>query len=533
MGSTINTVELLASAFIWLIALLVIAAGVMFVIDRFQTADAIRRNFPVIGRFRGVFTRLGEFFRQYFYAMDREEMPFNRAQREWAYRAASGGGNTVAFGSTRNLAVPGTPIFVNAPFPPLSDQYARTEPLMIGPGTRQPFLAPSLFNISGMSFGALSRPAIEALSHGAREAGIWMNTGEGGLSEAHLDGGCDIVFQIGTAKYGVRDAQGGLSDAKLQAVAAHEQVRMFEIKLAQGAKPGKGGILPAAKITAEIAAIRGIERGKDSLSPNRHAEAGSFAELLDMIGHVRAVTGKPVGIKTVAGSEAVFREFLETIVDRGAARAPDFITLDGGEGGTGAAPMEFIDHVGVPMREGLMLVHNTLVGLNLRDEIRIGAAGKIITAFDIARTLALGADWCNAARGFMFALGCIQSQTCHTDTCPTGVATQDKRRWSSLRVPDKAERVKNFHQNTLRALKEMIAAAGLKHPGELGPEHIIRRVSGKEIRSLGSLYAFVSPGALIDGLPHHAVFQQFWESARADSFAPPPGIAELRWSKKI
>ena len=472
MGSTINTVELLASAFIWLIALLVIAAGVMFVIDRFQTADAIRRNFPVIGRFRGVFTRLGEFFRQYFYAMDREEMPFNRAQREWAYRAASGGGNTVAFGSTRNLAVPGTPIFVNAPFPPLSDQYARTEPLMIGPGTRQPFLAPSLFNISGMSFGALSRPAIEALSHGAREAGIWMNTGEGGLSEAHLDGGCDIVFQIGTAKYGVRDAQGGLSDAKLQAVAAHEQVRMFEIKLAQGAKPGKGGILPAAKITAEIAAIRGIERGKDSLSPNRHAEAGSFAELLDMIGHVRAVTGKPVGIKTVAGSEAVFREFLETIVDRGAASAPDFITLDGGEGGTGAAPMPLVDLVGMSIREALPMVADLRDEYGLRDRIRLIASGKLVNPSDVAWAMCAGADFVVSARGFMFALGCIQAMKCNRNTCPSGITSHNPHLQKGLVAEAKYLKVAAYARGVVHEVETIAHSVGVAEPRLMRRRHV-------------------------------------------------------------
>ena len=318
MDFAMNVLEVMALVFVGVVGLLALAVIVMAVTDRTQTQDAIRRNYPVIGRFRHLFSELGEFFRQYFFAMDREELPFNRAQREWVDRAAEGEGNTVAFGSTRNLNVPGTPIFVNAPFPPMNDQFAKTEPLEIGPTARVPYLAPSVFNISGMSYGAISKPAVLSLSRGAKQAGIWLNTGEGGLSPFHLEGGCDIVFQIGTAKYGVRDADGNLDDDKLRSVAAHEQVRMFEIKLAQGAKPGKGGILPAEKITDEIAAIRGIEQGHDSLSPNRHRDVRNFDDLLDMIGHVRDVTGKPVGIKTVVGSEEVMRELFATITARGA-----------------------------------------------------------------------------------------------------------------------------------------------------------------------------------------------------------------------
>lgn len=286
MGFAVHALELLAYVFVFLIGAVLLAAGALFVIDRRQTKDAIRRNYPVIGRFRHIFSELGEFFRQYFFAMDREELPFNRAQRDWVGRAAEGQGNTIAFGSTRNITVPGTPIFVNAPFPKLDADFAKSAPLEIGPTARVPYHAPSIFNISGMSYGALSKPAVQALSRGAAEAGVWLNTGEGGVSPFHLEGGCDIVFQIGTAKYGVRAPEGGISDDKLRAVAAHEQVRMFEIKLSQGAKPGKGGILPAAKVNAEIAAIRGIREGEASISPNRHPEIGSWDDLLDMIAHV-------------------------------------------------------------------------------------------------------------------------------------------------------------------------------------------------------------------------------------------------------
>ncbi|MEO0357057.1 MAG: FMN-binding glutamate synthase family protein, partial [Pseudomonadota bacterium] len=317
MGWASWAVETLAVAFIFVIGVILAIGVVLFIIDRMQTQDAIRRNYPVLGRFRYLFSALGEFFRQYFFAMDREELPFNRAQREWVKHAAEGKSNTIAFGSTRNLSIPGTPLFVNAAFPPLEDQFAKTEPLIIGTGCRTPYVAKSIINISGMSYGALSAPAIQALSQGAAKAGIWMNTGEGGVSPYHLSGGADLVFQIGTAKYGVRNKEGGLSDEKLREVAARPQVKMFELKLAQGAKPGKGGILPAAKVNAEIAEIRGIEEGTASISPNRHPEINSNAELLDMINHIRDVSGKPVGFKTVISSEQWVEHLCEEILKRG------------------------------------------------------------------------------------------------------------------------------------------------------------------------------------------------------------------------
>ncbi len=320
-----NSLQILSVIIVLGIGLVLLIAAVMYVVDRSQTEDAVRRNYPVIGRFRKVFTELGEFFRQYFFAMDREELPFNRAQRDWIGRASKAKSNTIAFGSTRNLQLPGTPIFVNAAFPPLDEQAVQTEPLEIGPYCRTPYMAPSMFNISGMSYGALSKPAVMALSKGAAKAGIWMNTGEGGLSPHHLTGGCDIVFQIGTAKYGVRDEDGNLSDAKLREVAAIPQVKMFELKIAQGAKPGKGGILPAAKVDAEVARIRGIPVGQASISPNRHPDISNVEELLDAINHIRDVTGKPVGYKTVMGDFNALAEFLDLVLERGIESAPDFI----------------------------------------------------------------------------------------------------------------------------------------------------------------------------------------------------------------
>jgi glutamate synthase domain-containing protein 2 len=472
MNYAMKAIEAMALTFIGLLGLIVFVVLVLFAIDRSQTADAIRRNYPVIGRFRHLFSELGEFFRQYFFAMDREELPFNRAQRDWVNRASAGRGNTVAFGSTRNLTVPGTPIFVNAAFPPLDNQFASTEPLEIGPTARHPYLAPSLFNISGMSYGAISRPAVEALSRGAAQAGIWLNTGEGGLSPYHLSGGCDIVFQIGTAKYGVRDDHGALSDDKLKDIAAHDAVRMFEIKMAQGAKPGKGGILPAEKISDEIARIRGIPRGQDGLSPNRHREVATFDDMLDMIARVRDVTGKPVGIKTVVGSETVFADLFETIRTRGSDSAPDFITIDGGEGGTGAAPMPLIDLVGMSVREALPVVANLRDAAGLRERIRLVASGKLVNPGDIAWALAAGADFVTSARGFMFALGCIQALKCNKNTCPTGITTHDPRFQKGLVVEDKYKRVANYAKDVVKEVETIAHSVGVSEPRKLRRQHV-------------------------------------------------------------
>lgn len=467
-----HVLEVLAIVFAVAVILLLVTVVIMFVLDRLQTGDAIRRNYPVIGRFRRLFTELGEFFRQYFFAMDREELPFNRAQRDWVNRASSGISNTVAFGSTRNLAEPGTPIFVNAPFPPLDDQFASTDPMVIGAGARVPYLARSFFNISGMSYGAISRPAVRALSRGAKEAGIWLNTGEGGLSAHHLEGGCDIVFQIGTAKYGVRDENGGLSDDKLSELAAHENVRMFEIKLAQGAKPGKGGILPGAKISDEIAQIRGIPTGIDSISPNRHPEMDSFEDLLDMIARVREVTGKPVGIKTVFGAEDSFRELFEAIAARGPDSAPDFITLDGGEGGTGASPQPLVDIVGMSIREALPVVTNLRDEYGLKERIRMIASGKLVNPSDVAWAVACGADFVTTARGFMFALGCIQAMKCNRNTCPTGITTHDPRLQKGLVVKDKYIRVANYARGIIHDVETIAHSVGVAEPRLMRRRHM-------------------------------------------------------------
>jgi glutamate synthase domain-containing protein 2 len=476
------TLEILAFALVFVLGAALALALMLFVIDRLQTHDAIRRNYPVIGRFRHLFTALGEFFRQYFFAMDREEMPFNRAQRDWVERAAEAESNTVAFGSTRNLNVPGTPIFMNAAFPPLDEQAAACQPLLIGPTCALPYEAPSIFNISGMSYGALSQPAVRALSHGAARAGIWMNTGEGGVSPYHLEGGCDLVVQIGTAKYGVRDAKGLLNDDRLREIAAHEQVRMFELKLAQGAKPGKGGILPASKVTAEIAEIRGIREGESSISPNRHVEIDDWSDLLDMIAHIRTVTGKPVGFKTVLGSADPWEEFFELITARGSDSAPDFITVDGGEGGTGASPMPLMDLVGMPIREALPRMVDLRDRFGLHERIRIIASGKLVGPGDVAWALCSGADFVASARGFMFALGCIQALKCNRNTCPTGLTTHDARLQRGLVPEDKQDRVAHYASGMLKEVEIIAHSVGVPEPRRMHRHHV--RIVQADGRSL-------------------------------------------------
>jgi glutamate synthase domain-containing protein 2 len=461
----------MAQAFIWMVGLGLLALPIIYVCDRVQTKHAVRRNFPVIGHFRYVFEHLGEFFRQYFFAADREEMPFNRAERSWVYRAAKAQDTMVAFGSTRDLRPVGSVLFVNCPYPTLEEDTLATSRVKLGPYCDKPFETDSVFHISGMSFGAISKPAVLALSRGAKKAGIWMNTGEGALSPWHLEGGADIVYQIGTAKYGVRDSDGQLDDGLLREIAAHEQVRMFEIKLSQGAKPGKGGILPGAKVTQEIARIRAIEIGQDSLSPNRHPDINNAGELLDMIDRVRRVTGKPTGFKAVIGAYGWLEDLFEEIHERGIESAPDFITIDSADGGTGAAPMSLIDYMGLPLRESLPLVVNLMKKHRVRERIRVIASGKLITPAQVAMVLCVGADFAVTARGFMFSLGCIQALQCNKNTCPTGVTTHDKDLQRGLDVTDKAERVYNYASSVRKEVGVIAHSCGVPEPRRLQRMH--------------------------------------------------------------
>ncbi len=441
--------------------------------DITQKRHTVLRNFPIIGHLRYFFERLGEYFRQYFFLNDREEMPFNRATRGWVYRLAKDEGGIIGFGSTYNNQENGAILFVNDPFPVLEEEKLPTPPLVIGAGwCEQPFVARSMINISAMSYGAISRPAVQALSRGAAMAGCWMDTGEGGLSPYHLEGGADVIFQIGTAKYGVRDAAGELDPKKLKAMAAHENVRAFEIKLSQGAKPGKGGVLPAGKVTPEIAMIRGIPVGQDSLSPNRHRDIANVEQLLDAIERVREVTGKPVGVKTALGGSELMRDLAESILRRGLACAPDFLVIDGGEGGSGAAPQALADHMSLSIMESLPRVVDVLMESGLRERLRVVAAGKLVTPAKAAWALACGADFVNTARGFMFSLGCIQALRCHTNTCPTGVATHNPRLQRGLVVEDKAERVAHYARNMQKEMEMIAHSCGLRHPRELRREHV-------------------------------------------------------------
>ncbi|MDR9437677.1 MAG: FMN-binding glutamate synthase family protein [Thiohalophilus sp.] len=468
--------------------LLIVILIAMYLADVTQVTHAIRRNYPVIGRFRYLFENLGEYFRQYWFAHDRQEMPFNRATRAWVYRTSKGLGGLLGFGSTNDLREPGSIIFVSASYPLLEEEYTDTPSVIIGPGCDKPFEARSVFNISGMSYGALSKPAVRALSRGAATAGVWLNTGEGGLSPYHLEGACDRIYQIGTAKYGVRDARGSLSETRLREVA--EQVNAFEIKLSQGAKPGRGGVLPAAKVTDEIAAIRGIVPGLVSSSPNRHREITDADDLLDMVNRVRDITGRPVGIKTVLGSEEFPRLLCETILRRGEDQAPDFITVDGGEGGTGAAPQLLADHVGLPITESLPVMVDTLMAYGLRNRIKLVASGKMVHSARVAWALCIGADFVVSGRGFMFALGCVQSLQCHKDSCPTGITTQNRRLQKGLVVEDKAERVAQYAYWVNHEVNVLAHSCGLPNAREFRREHIRVVQSPGKSQPLNVLYPY-------------------------------------------
>jgi glutamate synthase domain-containing protein 2 len=486
MHSAMGVLNTLSTLFVFVIGTLALALCLLFVLDRAQRRDAILRNYPVIGHLRYILSGLGEFFRQYFFAMDRDELPFNRAERNWVDRAAKSVDSTVAFGSTKYIREVGTPIFVNCPYPILDSEIVPTPDFVIGPQCPNPYVARSFFNISAMSFGAISAPAVLALSKGARAAGCWLNTGEGGLSPYHLEGGADLVFQIGTARYGVREPGGALSDARLGEIAALPQVRMFEIKLSQGAKPGKGGILPAIKVTPEIAAIRGIPVGEDSLSPNRHIDINSNDDLLAFIARVKRVTGKPVGIKAVVGAYGWVDDLMAEVARGG--EGPDFFTLDSGDGGTGAAPMALMDNVGLPIQESLPKVRDIIKSHGLETRVPIVASGKLTTPAEVAWALCAGATFVNSARGFMFALGCIQSLKCNRNTCPTGVTTHDKRLQKGLDPTEKSVRVANYCVNLRRDVDVIAHSCGVPHPRRLKRFHVRMVGSDGASRPLSELY---------------------------------------------
>ncbi|TAK45579.1 MAG: FMN-binding glutamate synthase family protein [Betaproteobacteria bacterium] len=468
----------------------------IFVRDITQKKHGVLRNYPVIGHLRYFFEQLGEYFRQYFFTGDRDEMPFNRATRGWVYRLAKNEGGTIGFGSTYNLHEPGALIFVNHPFPVLEEERLPTSALALGEGyCRNPFEARSIVNVSGMSYGAISAPAVSALSRGAAVAGCWLDTGEGGLSPYHLEGGCDIVMQIGTAKYGLRDTQGSLDPERLLELS--KVVKAFEIKLSQGAKPGKGGVLPGRKVTSEIARIRGIPEGRDSISPNRHRDISSMNELLESIARIRDLTGRPVGVKTAIGGWRFMNELADTVHRRGFEFAPDFLVIDGGEGGSGAAPQALADHMSLSIDEALPRVVDALIESGLRQRVRVVASGKLVTSARAAWALAVGADFVNTARGFMFALGCIQALRCHQNTCPTGVTTHNRRLQRALVVQEKFQRVASYCLNMNREIDMIAHSCGVRHARELRREHVRIVQANHQSIALNMLYPYPEPVARV------------------------------------
>jgi glutamate synthase domain-containing protein 2 len=504
-----------------LYALLFAALCALGIRDLRQTRHAILRNYPVIGHARFLLEYIRPEMRQYFIESDNEAAPFSRSQRSLVYQRAKGEPDKRPFGTQLDVGAEGYE-WINHSIAPtqIASHDFRIPVGLAANGCTQPYNI-SVFNISAMSFGALSANAILALNQGAKRGGFIHDTGEGSISVHHRVNGGDLTWEIGSGYFGCRNVDGSFSADKFAVNALDPQVKMIELKLSQGAKPGQGGVLPGPKVTPEIAAARGVPVGVDCVSPSAHSAYSNPIEMLQFISKLRTLSGgKPTGFKLCIGHPwewfAIVKAMLETGI------TPDFIVVDGAEGGTGAAPLEFTDHVGAPLQEGLLLVHNTLKGVNLRERVRLGCAGKVISAFDIARMMALGADWCNSARGFMFALGCIQAQHCHTGNCPTGVTTQDPHRQQALHVPTKADRVFNFHQETLKALKDMVQAAGLSHPGAISAHHIVRRLDDSQVRLLVNLMPQVAEGSLLKAellASQHNVFKLYWPLAQAKSFA--------------
>ena len=526
-GFALSLFSLLALGVGWLALLVSGALVAVGVADLRQARRSILRNYPVIGHLRFVMEYIRPEIRQYFIESDNEAAPFSRAQRSLVYQRAKGEPDKRPFGTQLDVSAEGYEWLNHSVVPTVLPTHDFR--ITIGAGRAQPYEA-SVFNISAMSFGALSANAILALNAGARRGGFAHDTGEGSISAHHRTHGGDLIWEIGSGYFGCRNDDGSFNAERFAANATLPQVRMIELKLSQGAKPGHGGVLPGPKVSAEIAAARGVPEGVDCVSPAAHSAFATPVEMMQFIERLRTLSGgKPTGFKLCIGHPWEWFAMVKAMLATGIT--PDFIVVDGAEGGTGAAPLEFTDHVGAPLQEGLLLVHNTLKGAGLRERIRIGCAGKIVSAFDITRAMALGADWCNSARGFMFALGCIQAQNCHTGHCPTGVTTQDPIRQQALVVPDKAERVYRFHQNTLEALKELVQAAGLRHPSEITAHHIVRRVNENEVRLLANLVPHVEAGALLAGDlgQQHNVFKLYWPTSSAERFsasAPAPAAVQ-------
>ncbi|HGH3614138.1 TPA: FMN-binding glutamate synthase family protein [Acinetobacter baumannii] len=495
------------------------ALSLLGLYDVLQNRHSILRNYPIMGHFRFLFEDIRPEIRQYYIEADQDALPFSRMQRSLVYQRAKNENADKPFGSIIDVYQEDYRFIVHSisPCPPADPKSFR---IQIGNAQcLQPYSA-SIMNISAMSFGSLSANAIRALNKGAQLGGFYHDTGEGSLSPYHLENGGDIVWQIASGYFGCRTLDGKFDEQKFAKQSQLPQIKMIELKLSQGAKPGHGGILPKHKITAEIAEIRGVSRDHDCISPAKHSSFSTPIEMMHFLQKLRTLSGgKPVGFKLCIGQPWQFMSIVKAMLET--KIVPDFIVVDGSEGGTGAAPIEFSDYIGTPLREGLRFVHNTLVGAGLRDQVKIGASGKIISAFDIASTFALGADWVNSARGFMFAVGCIQAQSCHTNQCPVGVATQDKDRQKALHVPTKAERVFNFHKNTLHALSEMIAAAGLRHPSDIKAHHLAQRINDREIKNYAQLHFFLKEGELLQSELKNDddnFYYRMWNMADANHF---------------
>jgi glutamate synthase domain-containing protein 2 len=488
--------------------------------DLLQTRQSLRRNYPIMAHLRFMLEKIRPEIRQYFLESDTDGTPFNRSKRSVVYQRAKGELDKRPFGTQQDIYGSNFE-WINHSLVPVPAVHHNLRVHVGGPECKQPYSL-SLFNISAMSFGSLSANAIRALNKGAKMGNFAHDTGEGGFSRYHREFGGDIIWEIGSGYFGCREEDGSFCADRFAKQAAEPQVKMIEIKLSQGAKPGHGGVLPGPKVTAEISGARGVAIGVDCVSPAAHPAFSTPLELVHFIAKLRELSGgKPVGFKLCIGHPWEFMGICKAMLETGIR--PDFIVIDGTEGGTGAAPLEFVDHIGTPMREGLVFARNCLVGAGLRDTIKLGVAGRIITGFDMARVLALGADWCNAARGFMFALGCVQAQACHTDHCPSGVATQDQRRQRGLVVPDKAERVQRFHDNTLAALADLVGAAGLAHPKDLTPMHLLKRVSPHEVKTFAELYTFLGDRELLAGTGH-ATYAHAWNIAHARRFTVQPEV---------
>jgi len=503
----------------WAAVLALLAAGLLALglRDLLQTRHAVLRNYPILGHVRYFFEMIRPEIRQYLLESDEEEAPFSRETRAIVYQRSKNVEDKRAFGTKKRVNDAGYQ-WITHSIRPKKIENTDFRVRVGGPDCTQPYDL-SLYNISAMSFGSLSANAILALSRGAKAGGFAHDTGEGGISRYHRQGGGDLIYEIGTGYFGCRDAQGNFDPQKFAEVVADPQVKMVEIKLSQGAKPGQGGVLPAAKISPEIAEARGVPMGQDCISPASHSAFSTPLEFVEFIAQLRSLAkGKPVGFKLCIGHRREFMCIVRAMLETGIT--PDFIVIDGKEGGTGAAPLEFANHMGMPLVEGLTFAHNTLRGVGLRERIKLGASGKLVTSFDIARVLALGADWANSARGFMFAVGCIQAQACHTNHCPTGVATQDAGRQRALNVIDKGTRVANFHRNTLKALGDMAGAAGLSHPSQFLPHHFLMREKDRDMVTGEDVFPYMPEGFLLREDDARFGYLVRWRRASSASFMP-------------